>query len=524
MNGVIYARFSSENQREESIDGQIRECTAYCEKNGITVVGHYIDRAMSAKTDNRPDFQRMIKDSAKGNFDFVVVWKIDRFARNRYDSAYYKNQLKKNNVKVLSATENIADGPDGILLEALLEGMAEYYSAELAEKVNRGMTENALKCKYNGGVLTFGYMIDAERHYQIDPVNAGIILEIFKMYDEDYTMLEICKHLEAKGLVIRKKVPGINFVQRALSNRRYLGEYIYKDIVIPGGIPQIVPDDLFERVQKKLEINKRAGARHKADDDYLLTTKLFCGDCQSFMVGECGTGKSGGVYHYYRCVNSKRTKTCESKHKSIRKEKIEKVVISHLVDLIMDDDFINNFSQVAYDTQSIESSITTALKNQLAETEKGIENLINAVQMGIFSESTRQRLNDLEETKRKLQESIVQEELGSPVFTLEEIRAFLMSYRKLDFNSLKGKRTLVDRFLNSVVVYDDHILISINYKDKSKRVDFKEIDEAKAGSDTCCHAQPKKKSELYVRISFFDCFGMGFRRKAAESHITSASE
>ena len=95
MTAVIYARYSSDNQREESIEGQIRECTAYAEKNGMTVVRHYIDRAISAKTDNRPQFQQMIKDSERKLFDIVLVWKLDRFARNRYDSARYKTQLKK---------------------------------------------------------------------------------------------------------------------------------------------------------------------------------------------------------------------------------------------------------------------------------------------------------------------------------------------------------------------------------------------------------------------------------------------
>ncbi len=153
MKGVIYARYSSENQREESIDRQLRECTAYAERNGITVLGSYIDRALSAKTDNRPDFQRMVADSSKNMFDVIIVWKLDRFARNRYDSAYYKHLLKKNNVKVISATEAISQGAEGIILESVLKGMAEYYSAELAEKIVRGMTENALKCKYNGGTM-----------------------------------------------------------------------------------------------------------------------------------------------------------------------------------------------------------------------------------------------------------------------------------------------------------------------------------------------------------------------------------
>ena len=166
MTAVIYARYSSDNQREESIEGQIRECTAYAEKNGITIVKHYIDRAISAKTDNRPEFQQMIKDSDKKLFDIVLVWKLDRFARNRYDSARYKTQLKKNGVKLVSATEIISEGPEGIILESVLEGYAEYYSADLSEKVVRGMTENALKGIYNGGTIPFGYMIDETRHYQ----------------------------------------------------------------------------------------------------------------------------------------------------------------------------------------------------------------------------------------------------------------------------------------------------------------------------------------------------------------------
>lgn len=154
MKAVIYARYSCDNQREESIEGQLRECKAFAERKGFKPVGTYIDRAMSAKTDNRPEFQRMIKESANEFFDVVIVWKFDRFVRNRFDSAHYKATLRKNGVKVISATEVISEGAEGIILESVLEGYAEYYSAELSEKVIRGMTDNALKCQYNGGSLT----------------------------------------------------------------------------------------------------------------------------------------------------------------------------------------------------------------------------------------------------------------------------------------------------------------------------------------------------------------------------------
>ena len=202
MRGVIYARYSSDNQREESIEGQIRENTAYANKNGIDIVGTYIDRAYSAKTDNRPEFQRMIKDSAKKGFDVVIVWKLDRFSRNRYDSARYKAMLRKNDVKVVSATESISDGAEGIILESVLEGMAEYYSADLAEKVSRGMTENALKARFNGGQIPLGFVIDDEHHYQIDTEKAPLIVEIFRRYAGGESITDIIEDLNARGLFI----------------------------------------------------------------------------------------------------------------------------------------------------------------------------------------------------------------------------------------------------------------------------------------------------------------------------------
>ena len=193
MNAVIYARYSSDSQREESIEGQLRECHEYAEKKGITIVQEYIDRALSASkdTEKRLDFQRMIRDSAKRQFEIVLVWKLDRFARDRYDSAHYKNILKKNGVKVLSATEPISEGPEGIILEAMLEGMAEYYSAELSQKIHRGQKENALKCVNNGGAIPLGYKLGNDQKLEIDPVAAPIVQEIFRRYAEGETIREI---------------------------------------------------------------------------------------------------------------------------------------------------------------------------------------------------------------------------------------------------------------------------------------------------------------------------------------------
>ena len=311
---ILQAAETLDNQREESIEGQIRECTAYAEKNGITIVKHYIDRAISAKTDNRPEFQQMIKDSDKKLFDIVLVWKLDRFARNRYDSARYKTQLKKNGVKLMSATEIISEGPEGIILESVLEGYAEYYSADLSEKVIRGMTENALKGKFTGGAIPFGYIINADHRFEIDPLTAPFVAKTFQRYNDGQTMREIRDWLNEKG--VKNQRGGLmtfNVIQHMLSNRRYIGELKYRDVLIPDAIPPIVSVELFNDVQEKMLKNKKAPARRKAEDDYLLTTKLFCGYCGALMFGESGTSRTGEVHRYYKCATAKKHKGCKKK-------------------------------------------------------------------------------------------------------------------------------------------------------------------------------------------------------------------
>lgn len=505
MKAVVYARYSSDNQREESIEGQLRECTAYCKKNDITILRTYIDRAMSAKTDHRPDFQQMIKDSAKGLFDVIIVWKLDRFARNRYDSAHYKAQLRKYGVKVLSATENISEGPEGIILESMLEGMAEYYSAELSEKVIRGHTENALKCKYNGGTPTFGFAIDKHKYYQIDPHTAPVVLEMFIRYDKGETMKNIRDWLNGAGVTtVRGKKIDLNFVAAILHNRKYIGEYSYRHIVTPGGIPAIVPQDLFDRVQLRLETNRKAPARHKAEDDYLLTTKLFCGTCGAIMVGESGTSASKGrKYHYYRCVNTKKHKTCSAKHKSVRKLPLENAVVNATMAKVMDDNFVEYIADAVMDLQGKESSELPALRKQLEETERGITNMLNAIQMGIINQSTKQRLDELEERKKDIELHIIQEEIKKPLLSREDVTFWICRFRKLDVSKLDERRRLIDSFVNSVTIFDDHILITFNYKEGETRLNFSDIESSDLKSVGGPIRNPLRLNGLRIFLFYF---------------------
>ena len=473
MTAVIYARYSSDNQREESIEGQIRECTAYAEKNGITVIKHYIDRAFSAKTDNRPEFQQMIKDSGKKLFDVVLVWKFDRFARNRFDSANYKMILKKNGVHLISVMEPIAEGSQGILVETLLEGMAEYYSAELSEKVIRGQTENALKGKCTGGTGTIGYKIDDDKFYHLDPLTAPLVLEAFQRYDNGDKMVEIVNFLNDKG--VRNMLGGKmthSSVNTMLKNRRYIGELSFRDIVVPEAIPVIVPKDLFDRVQKRLDKNKRAPACGKADEEYLLTTKLFCGKCGALMFGESGTSATGRTYYYYKCANVKRRKGCNKK--TVQKDWLEDLVVRETMKLIQDDAMIDKIVQLVMDVQNQENTTIPLLEKQLREVNKKLDNLMKAIEDGLYTRTTKERLEALESQKDELTVKIADEKLKKPSFNEDFIRFWLMKFRKFDISQKKQRKALIEIFVNAIFLYDDRMLITFNYKDGTQTVRFED--------------------------------------------------
>ena len=509
LKAVIYARYSSDNQREESIEGQLRECTAFAEKSGITILRHYIDRAFSAKTDNRPEFQNMIRDSGKHLFDMIIVWKLDRFARNRYDSARYKAQLKRNGVKVVSATEVISDGAEGIILESVLEGYAEYYSADLAEKVIRGMTENALKVKFNGGTIPIGYVIDNEQHFQLDPLTGPFVLDAYKKYDSGWTMKQIRDWLNENGITstLGHEI-SYNTVQHLLNNRRYIGEYSFQDIVTPDAIPAIVPKDLFDRVQAKLSKNKKAPARHKAEEEYLLTTKLFCGYCGAYLFGESGTSHTGTIHRYYKCATVKK-KRGDCHKKPVKKDWIEDLVIDETMKMVMDDKAIEAIVSMLMELQDRENVNLPLYEQQLKETDSAIQNMLNAIQQGILTKSTKERLEELERQQEELKVKIDCEKLAKPKISAEFMTFWLQRFRKLDISQPAHRKMLIDTFINAIFLYDDKLVITYNYKDGTDTISFSDLKAAETqgntGSDLDCFGAPRRRGLRIVRdgVSFF---------------------
>ena len=500
MKAVIYARYSSDSQREESIEGQIRECSEYAERNGITVLGSYIDRALSARTADRPEFQRMIKDSEKGLFDIVLIWKLDRFSRDRYDSAHYKHILKKNGVKVVSAKENISDGPEGIILESMLEGYAEYYSAELSEKIHRGQKENALKCKNNGGNTPLGYMIGTDGILAVDPLTAPLVSEIFTRYDSGESISEITDSLNERGLKTKKgkafKISGVSLI---LKNRKYIGEYKYGDVVIPKGIPSIVDDDLFDRVQQRMAANKKAPAKAKATEEYLLTTKLFCGDCGRMMAGESGTSGTRGVKHYYyKCSGAKRHLGC--KKKAIKKHWIERAAVLVTVSKVFDPAEVDRIAEAIVFLQEQENTTLPAMRQQLSECEKAIENMLNAIQAGILTSSTKERLEKLEAQREELKLAISQAQLMKPRYTKEQIVSWISRFKYGKADDPEYQKQIIDTFINSIYVFDDRLVFTYNFKDGTETMTLDDIQTA-FGSDLTQVAPPTRRPYRKIRSS-----------------------
>lgn len=476
MNIVIYARYSSHNQTEQSIEGQLDTCYQYAKNNGYIVVGEYIDRAQSGTTDNRTEFQRMIFDSDKHTFEAVLVYQLDRFARNRYDSAINKQRLKKNGVRVISARENISDDASGILVEGVLESMAEYYSAELSQKIRRGMSINAEKHLSNGSNPGLGYVVDEERRFHIDPQTAPIVREIFEMYASGKTVTEINRYLNEKQI---KTTHGNEFnknsLHRLLRNKRYIGYYIYKDTEVPDAMPRILDDELFNRVQRILDRNKKAPARARAKEEYILTTKLFCGYCREMMIGYSGTSKTGTTYHYYICKNS-RKKLC--KKKVVNKQAIEDRVVSECRKLLTDSNIIKIAEAVSTACKAdYDSSAIKRIKDAIQEADRAIENLWKALEHGQAIDMITERINQRKQEKEELQGQLAIETGKQVIFTAPQIEAFLYSLKKGKVDDENNRKGIINIFLRAVYLWDDKITLILNGGDKPITIDDILLDE-----------------------------------------------
>lgn len=452
---VIYARYSSSNQREESIAGQLRDCHAYAEKNGLRIIKEYTDSAMTATSDKRPSFQRMIKDSEKKRFKMVLVWKLDRFARDRYDAAIYRKRLRENGAKLVSVMEPIADGPEGIILEGMLESMAEYYSANLSENIKRGTYDNALQRKVTG-TLPLGYRKGDDGRYAIDEATAPIVQRIFREYTSGRSRAQIIEGLNADGIRTRH---GKQFAKSGLypilKNEKYIGVYRFRDIYDPEGVPAIIDRNTFEEAQRIMQEKSFTKKRTDlGDGTYHLATHVFCGLCGSPMTGESARSKTGKIYRYYSCTG-KKTGDCDKER--VSKEWLEQSVMQVVNEQILTDEMIEEFVtayQENIDRIQSQDNMTDLYRQELAETERQIRNINKAIASGGWSRSLSQTLADLEARQEELEDRIREEQDKLPVVTAEMVRTYFLQLREKAKTDSQCQQTLVDVFLRRVYLWD----------------------------------------------------------------------
>ena len=454
MKAVIYARYSSHAQREESIEGQLRVCYDYAAREGISVIDEYIDRAISGTTDERPAFRRMIADSSSRAFDVVLVYAVDRFARDRYAAATYRHELKRHGVKIVSVTQPLSDGPESILLEAMLEGLAEYYSANLARGVKRGMRENALKCLSVGGPKTLGYVTDPiTKKYIEDPVGANTVRDIFAKYDSGMTLAAVVAYCNEQGYLTSKGKPfSRTSLRTILRNRRYIGYYIYDDIEIEGGMPVIIDRKQFESVQRRLAMNHTSKSRGKSDVDFLLTGKLFCGHCGRPMSGTSGRSSSGDVYYYYSCrIHGNKC----IKHNE-RKDILEEAIFSYISSSFLTDENIEMLadSVVKLTHDSDAAAIIEGLKAEKNDIRRRKKNVLNMIADGGRDPDLLEMVEDFRSQEDNIDAQIARAELEQNIVTKDMIIFFLERFKAGDEFTLGARRDIIDALVNSIYIYD----------------------------------------------------------------------
>ena len=472
---VIYARYSCDSQTEQSIEGQLRVCHEYAMKQGVLVVDTYIDRAMTGTNDNRVAFQKMLKDSSRRQWQYVIVYKLDRFSRNKFESVIHKKTLRDNGVVTLSAMENLTDSPEGRMMETVLEGFNQYFSEELTQKVNRGLKESWIKGNATGGQPVFGYDV-VDKKYVINEYESAIIKEAFTKYAQGYKAVAIaqsfkeCGYRRKNGMLVNHK-----YLYLILHNKRYTGVVEHQGVLYDKIFPRIISDELWNVVNAINEENKIAPSRKKEIFDYILSGKLICGDCKHKMGGESGTSHTGDIHYYYICL-SRRKKRAKCATKAVSKQWLEDTVINATVRMLESTTVIHNIAQEIFNLhtkQVADNSTLKLIEQKRKEAVKAQNNIIKAIEQGIITEATKIRLTELDTLISQYDFDIGQEKTRNYTFlTVDQIEMFLSRFVFDNPSDIKIRKLIVNTFIREVVLYPDRVVITYNFTDSPDHIKF----------------------------------------------------
>ena len=457
---VIYARYSSHNQRDVSIEQQIEACRKHAARMGLTVTATYEDRAISGKTDKRPAFQQMMNDAENGNFGYVLAWKSNRMGRNMMQAMINETRLMDCGVKVCYAEEDFDDSAAGRFALRNMMNVNQFYSDNLAEDVRRGMMDNARKCMANGR-QPLGYKRGPDGKVVIDEPAAAIVREIYQRVANYEPYMDIARDLNLRGIKTAGKGEWNKCSFHGLcSNERYRGIYVYNDVRIEGGIPRIIDDHLWFQVQEAVKMKKNTvNGRYRAGSaDYLLTGKLRCGNCGSYMIGMSGTSASGDIHNYYACQKRRADHSCNKRH--VRQDVIELAVAQAIKIYCLTDEVIEWIADktVAYWEDYDRSLQINVIENELAATQNAVDNIMKAIEAGIITDSTKSQLMKLDSEKRELSSKLAAAKADLVHVDRNRLIASLLLYRNGDVQDKKFQADLFTTFLSVVYLYDDNRL------------------------------------------------------------------
>ena len=453
--GVIYARYSSHSQKDISIEQQVEQDSILASDYGIRIIETYADRAISGRTDNRPAFQKLMRDAAKGKFRYVIAWKSNRIGRNMLEALINETKLNDLGVRLLYVEEDFDDSAAGRFAARSMMNVNQFYSENLAEDVRRGMQSNASNCMVTNGLLPFGYKADENLRYAIDEPKDEIVREIFLRVASGETYVDIYTDLNRRGIrTALGREWGRSSFRTLIRNERYRGIYIYEDTRIEGGIPRIVSDELFFKVQEVLKVKKSTKGRHSVNGDYLLTGKLRCGECGDHMVGVSGTGKSGKTHYYYAC-KGKLAKKC--KKQNVRRDDIEENVAKAIRDYVLQKETMNWIADVVikFQKENQDDPELDIMQSRLADVNVSLKNIMAAIERGIFTATTKERLEELEAEQKQLSTDIKLFTSMHTELTREQVLHWLETFKVGDIEDKKVQADLFNTFLSAVYLYDD---------------------------------------------------------------------
>lgn len=510
-NAAIYARYSSTAQNDASIEQQISECEQYAQANNLTIVSRFEDRAISGRSDKRPGFQKCLRAAERGEFKVLLAYKSNRISRNMQSALNYEQRFADAGVRVVYCKEAFDDNATGRFMLRMMMNMNQFYSENMSEDIRRGMVDSVSKGKVVGSV-PYGYRKGADGKYEIDEPAAAVVREIFARYLKNEPIADIRRDFNERGLLTRQKRPWAkNSFHAILENEKYTGSYTFGEVRIEDAIPPIIDKGVFAMTQKKLAGEKIVRKRHRGNEDYILTGKLFCGYCYAPMVGMSGRSHVGREHFYYACQTRRTKRTCTKEN--VRKDAIEQKVVEIFQKCILDDKTSMWIADTMIEASQRfkEQSSLSKYESHLRDVKKQIANIVRAIEMGVAGEEVKERMDELQEEKRNYEGLIAIEKLAVKDYDKKTILGYIESIKRGDPADKDFQKMVIRDFIKAVYVFDDHFRIVVDFTGENNTIDVpfgsatvgeSTADEVRLMTDKVYHNSLRRTLEQMNSIEF----------------------